>query len=414
MALLPMLMLLVALAQSAPAERTAIVFDFECGEQAELGRQLADAVRIRLAKAQGFKVIDALTTAELAPQPLPPSAPDDKLAALLKDKLEPDLAILGTMQKSGQAVRAEVRVLDLKARTSRRQAFSDSTERARGEIARQVVEFLRGQSEWKPPEYGDQAEPKDLGKPLNANGRFDGPDGWQKPDNVSSFFVPDARPGRGGQVLRLFTDLEREAWLKYQQDLRLGKADPANPPRIGTVDNKYATVAGLEGVHFRGEWIEPAQPRMGYWLTADMKGRTAGIFFPKIFVKGFADFAAGADGLSDLSLAERKLSPEQLAAMPPEKRQALVAEDARQHPERYRRQVYEWYLACRNEDGGWKHYAAPFPPRGGLPANVKYLRIDVYAYWPPGEYLFDDVNLYLAPAQSAPTPEEPARTPSKK
>ena len=84
------------------------------------------------------------------------------------------------------------------------------------------------------------------------------------------------------------------------------------------------------------------------------------------------------------------------------------------NPRRYRREVYRWYLACRNFTDGWKHYAAPVPPRGGLPANVKYLRLHVYAYWPLGEYLFDNVHLYPDPRMAEPVPEEKARTESFK
>ena len=73
---------------------------------------------------------------------------------------------------------------------------------------------------------------------------------------------------------------------------------------------------------------------------------------------------------------------------------------------------FRWYLACRNEEDVWKHYAAPCPPRGGLPANVQWLQIQVYAYWPPGEFRFDNVSLYKDPAQKAPLPEEPMRTPN--
>ena len=52
------------------------------------------------------------------------------------------------------------------------------------------------------------------------------------------------------------------------------------------------------------------------------------------------------------------------------------------------------------------------PPRGGLPGNVQWLQIQVYAYWPPGTYRFDNVHLYKAPKQTKPLPEEPARTDS--
>ena len=41
-----------------------------------------------------------------------------------------------------------------------------------------------------------------------------------------------------------------------------------------------------------------------------------------------------------------------------------------------------------------------YSPRGGLPENVEWLRIDIFAAWPSGEYRFDNVHLYLAPDTS--------------
>lgn len=399
-------------ALTQPAKRFIIVFNFQGAGQ--LGVQLADSIRVRLAglKDKELEIIDRLSAEEVTPAGgVGADLAQDKLADLLKTKAAAQVGIVGAVTKSGSEVKADVAVLDLSGKSPIywRQTFSDSTERARGEIARQVVELLLKKSSWRPPEYGDEPEPKDFAAPLNLNGNFEGSTGWQKADNVTSFIVNDPRKDALGKVLRIFTDVDREKWLEYQQQLRLGQADPASAPKIGTVANKYETVAGLEGVHFRSEWIA-AKPGQRYWLMADMKGKTDDFFFPKIFVKGFADFSGQPDAISDVSLNELKMSADQFAKLLPDKQKELIAADAKAHPDRYRREVYRWYLSCRDFDNTWKHFAAPFPPRGGLPANVQYLRIEVYAYWPPGEYLFDNVNLYADTAQKAPLSEEPSRT----
>ncbi len=396
--------------KAAPA-KCVVIFDFasstsEAGKKDEYGGQLADSVRLRLRQHDDCEVIDRFTTSEMAPPAgVSLKTADEEIIALLKDKFAAHVAVFGDVQKIGPSVRAEIRCVDISGDkpVAWTKAFSDHTERARGVVAMQIVEAVRGQAEWKPPEYGDETEPEKFGKPLNVNGDFEsGKAGWRMgPDNVTTFLVADPRADRRGKALRIFTDVERDAWLKYQRDLMLGKADPNNPPRIGTVANKYATVAGLEGVHYRSEWIE-AKPGWRYWLVADMKGQTGGMFFAKIFVKGFADFSALADGLSESALAEMKMTPDEFAALPAEKQKQLIAADAEKHPERHRREVYRWYLACRNEQNTWQHYAAPFPPRGGLPKNVQWLRIDIYAYWPPGEYFFDDVHLYADPRVQSP------------
>ncbi|MDY7009353.1 MAG: hypothetical protein SVV80_01185 [Planctomycetota bacterium] len=400
---------------SMPRSKYVVVFDFTCKEKAGYGSQLADSVRLRLRRHEDCKVIDRFTTAEMTPPAGVSLKTSDKdIIALLKSKFAAHIAVFGDVQKMGPSFRAEIRCVDISGDkpAAWTKAFSNHTERARGVVAMQIVEAVRGQAEWKPPEYGNETEPKSFSKPLNVNGDFQsGKTGWEMgPDNVTTFLVADPRKDRQGRVLRIFTDVERDAWLKYRRDLILGKADPENPPKIGTVANKYATVAGLEGVHYRSEWIK-ATPGRRYWLVADMKGRTSGMFFAKIFVKGFNDFSALADGLSESALAELGLAPDEFVALPADKQKQLIAANAKKHPERHRREVYRWYLACRNEKNDWRHYAAPFPPRGGLPKNVQWLRIDIYAYWPPGEYFFDDVHLYADPRQKEPQPEEKPRTP---
>jgi hypothetical protein len=345
-------------------------------------------------------------------------------------RLGVNVAICGTVSKRGQSINAEVRFLDLRGSAGGREwtrTFSDSTERARGAIARQVVEALTGTAEWKPPEYGEETEPNSFSRPVNVNGDFEqGKPGWDAPDNVSTFLVDG--PVRRGKVLKIRTDLLRDPWLEYRRKLMFGQADPANPPDIPR-STGYDSVGGLEGVHYGSDWIE-AKGGQRYWLMAEVKGPSSEGNFPKIFVKGYRDMSAFADGLSERSLNERKLTPDAFAALPPEERKRLIAEDVRLHPDRHRREVYRWYLSCRfavknprpNDSGNppvslpskgdWGHFAAPFPHRGGLPDNVQWLQIQVYAYWPPGEYFFDNVRLYKDPTQTSLLLEERPRTPN--
>ena len=402
--------------QPAAPKRFVAVFDFVCAADPALGRQMAYSIRERLRGRPGeYEVIDKLTLAEFTPKGgMPPRTPDGKIIDLLNNTIGANMAVWGRLDVTGREYALTVRLVDLPSEAKRslwQKRFTDNSERARGLIARQVVEAVRGRKEWTPPAYGDEAEPTDFASPLNANGSFDAagfhPPGWEHVDGVSTMLVDHSARGR---VLRIFTDLDRDTWLAWQHKLRLGQGDPRHPPAIGPAANKYAAVGALEGARLISGWID-AEPGRRYWLTAEMKGKTTDFFFPKIFIRGYADFAAAADALSEVSLHERKLTPMAFAALPKARQKALIAADAKAHPDRYRRMVYEWYLACRNEAGtDWKHYAAPFPPRGGLPGNVKYFRIHVYAYWPLGEYLFDNVHLYRDPRQQAPLPEEKPRT----
>lgn len=390
-----------------PAGRTFIVvFDFSGGK---IGRQLADKVRLRLRRHKDCEVIDRLTTQEFS-GPLSSQTDRKKVVKLMKS-LACRMAIYGTAKKVGQDVAVEARCIDLrdpKRAGGWKKVFSDSTERSCPLIARRIVETVRGKKEWIPPQYGDEEEPKaaQLGKSLNINGDFEkGRKGWDQPDNVSTFLVKG--PKRRGTILRVRTDLKRDPWLEYRRKILLGKADTSKPPKIAR-DTSYGSVAGLEGVHFCSHWIK-ATAGQRYWLMADCKGLTAGMFFPKVFVKGFKDWSAHADGLPESSLAALSMTPKQFADLSKAEQKKLVANDIKKHPERYRRECYRWYLACRCETG-WNHFAAPFPPRGGLPKNVQWLQIQIYSYWPPGEYLWDNVLLYKDPKQKTPLAEEKPRT----
>jgi hypothetical protein len=285
----------------------------------------------------------------------------------------------------------------------------DKTVRSRAVIARQIVQAIIGRKLWKPAEYGDQAEPSatQLGEPVNTNGSFDlGQRGLERADNVSTFFEPGP-PGHGG-VLRVRTDLSRDPWLAYRKALLLGRASSTRPPKIPQ-DTGYSSIAGLEGVHVRSDWI-PAKPGRRYWLKADVCPVDAPLgagssTFPKVFLKGFTQRISAKDGLAQSALAELGITPRQFATMDKAKQQKLIARDAKLHPKRYLRECYRWYLPCRASKGRWSHFASPVPPVGSLPKNVQYLQIQIYTYWPPGTYLWDNVYLYADPNQKQPIPQ---------
>jgi hypothetical protein len=380
------------------------------------GHQLADSVRLKFRK-QGarWKVIDRLTTADVS-ETVGLETDAAKVAKLLSDELGAHIGLFGTVQNlEGGVVRAEIACIDLRrgARPVWSKVFSDDSERARAIIAAGIVQAVVGGELWKPPEYGDEPEPtkKQLGKPLNINGDFEaGSTGWDAPDNVSTFI--EAGQAGHGKVLRVQTDLKRDPWLAYRKALRKGQADPSRPPKIAR-DTSYGCVGGLEGVHYRSEWIK-ATPGQRYWLLADVYSSNASpgsIFFPKVFVKGFKKTRFALDGLPESALARIGLTPRQFADLPPAKRKALIEADAKKNPKLYLRECYRWYLACRCNPKEWTHRAAAFPPRGGLPKDVEFLQIQIYSYWPPGTYMWDNVQLYKDPRQKAPLPEQKARTP---
>jgi hypothetical protein len=387
----------------AKAKQTyVVVFDLACAD-GDYGKKLSDSIRLRLARHKEFSVVDSLTTRDYD-QPSGPDADSDGVTSLMRNKLLVTVGIYGSVSVRGSKVTAKiagVNITDPDKLLVWSRTFTDSTQRARGLIARAVVEKLTGRPEWVPPQYGDEDEPKKFAKPVNVNGSFDkGPAGWDAPDNAGTFIINGPR-GRG-KILRIRTDIERDKWYEYRRKLRMGQASPKNPPKLKR-DTSYGSVAGLEGVHYRSDWID-AKAGQRYWLTADKLGPGA-----KIFIKGFLDWSGQASGLPESSLARLGLTPEKFADLPSDTQQQMIKADAKAHPERYRRECYRWYLNC-DASSDWKHHAAPVPPRGGLPKHVRWIQIQIYSYWPPGEYLWDNVHLYKDPRQKAPLPVINSRT----
>ena len=396
---------------SAPAKALTLIFDFASDPKGNAGTTLADSLRLRLARHAEFIVVDRITTHEIREEPVAFATDSAEVIDLVKESAQARLALYGTAQHRGDTWKVDLVILDFKDADKpavEKLTFSAEGERAAGLVATKIVEAIRKHNQWRPPEYGDEDEPKELGTPLVLGDFEKFAPQWDRPDNVSTFL--EAGPKGRGTVLRIRTDLLREPWLEYKRKLMFGQADPNDPPGIPRDTSDHNSVASLEGVHYRSEWIDAAAGQR-YWLVADMKGKTKGMFFPKIYVKGYYDCSAQADSIPEQSLVERKMTAKQFAAMPADKRKELLAQDVKLHGDRYRRECFRWYLSCRNEADEWTHYAAPLPPRGGLGKKVRWLRVEIHAYWPPGEYRFDNVSLYKDPRQKTPQPEEAPRTP---
>ncbi|MCD6365313.1 MAG: hypothetical protein J7M14_05505, partial [Planctomycetes bacterium] len=254
-----------------------VVFDFAGGDR---GEKLADSIRLRLRRQANWEVVDRLTTQEFSGA----IAADSNGSAVVKlmKNLACEIAVFGSVERVGAEVHVRLGCIDLRGERppAWTGTFSDSTERSRAILSRKIVEMILRESQWTPPQWGDEAEPKEFGPPVNVNGGFErGSLGWDTPDGVSTFLIK--RPNKCGTILRVRTDLERDSWLAYRRALMLGEAKGPKPPRVAR-DVSYKSVGGTEGVHYRSGWID-AKPGQRYWLTADCKGLGGA----KVFVKGF-------------------------------------------------------------------------------------------------------------------------------
>ncbi len=203
-------------------------------------------------------------------------------------------------------------------------------------------------------------------KDLVPNGAFeqgkDGkPDAWQAPDGLCTFWAQ--APQGKGKCITIDTDVLRDEFLARQKEMEKKPVPPAGP-KSPTKEPKYDTVAGAEGVSYMSGWIEIA-PGRSYRLEVDCRV-DGGAKTPKVFVKGY--FA-----------------------------------DPRRPPESPRRVKYEKYLKCAANEK-WQTFSMTCAPTARTP-DVKWVRVIIFAYWPPGTYHFDNVR--LLPVAADPPPEPP-------
>ena len=90
-----------------------------------------------------------------------------------------------------------------------------------------------------------------------------------------------------------------------------------------------------------------------------------------------------------------------------------------------KRNAYRAPMTLDPCDEKWRRYARLFHPwrskstLGGKPLRPQYLQVQLYAYWPPGTYYFDNVRLEVVgmekegAEQNKPEPPAPAGKASK-
>lgn len=187
---------------------------------------------------------------------------------------------------------------------------------------------------------------------LLTNGDFESgeagiPTGWGPLDNLTTFWVEGGPSGKG-KCLKIDTDVYLAEWEEHKKAVAEGRADVRQ--KTPTSGAKYDTVAGTKGVQVISQPIRIEQGA-GYMLSAALKGPSADMFYPKIFVKGY------------------RLVKGQM------------------------REVWQAPMHCRTSPKEWRTFswAAPkIPSKYG----VEEVRIVIYCYWPPGIYEIDDVRFW--------------------
>jgi hypothetical protein len=223
---------------------------------------------------------------------------------------------------------------------------------------------------------------KVLGKNLIPNGDFEegdeSPKGWQKIDGLCSFWVKDKDPDHG-KVIKFDTDVQQGQAYEWWPKIALGKAKAKDAPaKKPTVEPKYDTIAGNDGVWY---WSDPVriEKDKAYWLSLDVKGPAILVWLVGYPEKPDTSFGADNGAFQDVL-------KEFVTGKPVEKKRG------------FKSFIHKYVWKGQLTAGGsneWKTYsrrAKPFRPTAVRP-TVKWVRVMLYPFWPPGEYYVDNVRL---------------------
>jgi len=233
---------------------------------------------------------------------------------------------------------------------------------------------------------------------LLSNGSFETgrywPFGWEATDALCTFWEPGGTDGK--RCLRIYTDVLDSQWKARDEEVRRAIAQagpnpqaapqspvPPPPQRIETHPPYYDTVAGLHGVHYRSDYI-PVTPRAIYRFRIDARTDEKTEGTPRIFVKGFFD-------------------------------QKMPTRDGVQT---IRRDAYEAMMILDPCDKQWRRYVLVCHPwkskstLAGKPLKPEFLQVQVYGYWKPGSYYFDNARLEIV-GKEEPEPTPPVVAPPR-
>ncbi len=220
---------------------------------------------------------------------------------------------------------------------------------------------------------------------LIPNGDFETgdltPEGWQSVDGLSSFYVTDDDP-KHGKVVKFDSDVLQSQAYEWWTKIADGASPKDAPQKLPTVEPKYDTLAGLDGVWYWSDFI-PVEPGKAYWLTIDVKG--PGILTWLVGYPEKGSTAFGAEAGAFLEYRRNKKLP-----MPEFK--------GRNHTPTLHNYVWKGQLAAGGSDG-WKTYSRrekPFRPTAATP-KVRFVRVLVFPFWPPATTSIDNVRLTEVP-----------------
>ena len=223
-------------------------------------------------------------------------------------------------------------------------------------------------------------------KNLIPNGDFekgkDSPEGWQQVDGLTTFYVDDPDKKRG-KVVKFDTDVNQNQGYDWWVKIAKGAKPKDAPKKVPTVEPKYDTLAGLDGVWFWSDFI-PVEKGKKYWFTFDYKGK------PDVmaWIVGYEkkeSIAFGADANAFQEYFKEKNTGK------PDNRGRLFESFINKY--KWRGQLNA--RSATDAGDGWRHFRRAkqaFIPTKPY-ANVKFVRVLILPFWPPGEAYLDNVRL---------------------
>lgn len=345
---------------SALAGRIA-VFPFESiFDDGRVGAKAGTKFRMKIARQGEHEAISEIEVGEALPPDGERPSWDEAAywATLGREKCFADLVLTGRVARFADGYKVFYRLIDCRqggARIVLDEMDSCNNEREISNIAEALVKKLAGN---KPPDASPPTKWKAVGPNLVANGDFETgdqtPDGWETIDNLTSFWKAQGAPGK---CLVIDTDVLLGQWKDWRGRLDAGAGLDSAPERTPTTPPKYDTVGGTYGVPFRSDFIDVKKDQT-YLISFDMKGKWIKgpvDVFAKVFVKGY------------------------------------IMEGGQ------RREKFRMYKACRTETAGrqWEHFSRSFQPTRRA-KDVKWMRVQIYAYWPADVYHFDNITVQEA------------------
>ncbi|MBI3270104.1 MAG: hypothetical protein HYZ53_13850 [Planctomycetes bacterium] len=181
-------------------------------------------------------------------------------------------------------------------------------------------------------------------------------------DGLTCFWVDDPL-GRNGKCLMEDSDVLLSEFHERRTQME-GPNPPPARPKTPTKPPKYDTIGGTEGVHFFSDFMD-VRPDRAYRISVDyLAGPGAGV--PKLWLKAYKEM----DGIKRVAF----------------------------------KKCLDLKTKSRTE---WKtHSMTVNPTKYDAAHEIRWMRVDLYAYWTPGTYYFDNVLVSDVGEEAPPKPKE--------